>query len=532
VAEFMTVAPAATPEQAALLSDEALAFVAELHRRFDAPLRELLAARDERQAAFDAGALPGFLPETADVRAGDWTVQPAPADLADRRVEITGPVDRKMMINALNSGANVFMACFEDATTPQWPLLLQGQVNVHDAVRGTISFANPDGRTYELGDETATLIVRPRGLHLREEAVQVDGQAVAGPLVDAGLFLFHDAQVLLDGGSGPYLYVPKLESHLEARWWADVCRFAEERLGLPAGSIAVSVLVETVLAAFEMDEILYELRDRPVAMNAGRWDYIFSVIKKLRTRPDAVLPDRMQVTMTVPFMLRYAELLVATCHRRGAHAIGGMAAFVPSRRDEEVNRVAMAKVAEDKERDAAQGYDGSWVAHPDLVPVCKAAFDEKLGDRPNQLENLRTDVSVTEEEMRDFAIPGSTITLAGVRNDVGVALRYLDSWLRGVGAVAIHNLMEDAATAEISRSQVWQWIRHRATLDDGTVVTRELVEQILDEEVDAARKEAGDAPHRIDDARVLFTRVALGEDYVDFLTTAGLDLLATPDTAA
>jgi malate synthase len=494
-----------------ILSADALAFVAELHRRFDGTRRELLVARVERQARIDAGELPDFLPETRELREGDWQVAPVPADLQDRRVEITGPVDRKMVINALNSGARCFMADFEDANSPTWRNNLDGQANLIDAIERTIELDTGE-KTYRLGDDPAVLIVRPRGWHLPERHVLVGGQAASGSLFDFGLYLFHNGRRLLDKGSGPFLYLPKLESHLEARLWNDVFVFAEEELGLAPGSIKATVLIETILAAFEMEEILYELRDHSAGLNAGRWDYIFSIIKKFRERQEFVLPDRAQVTMTVPFMRAYTELLVKTCHRRGAHAMGGMAAFVPSRRDPEVNEVALAKVREDKQREAGNGFDGTWVAHPDLVPVAMEEFDAVLGSRPNQVERLREEVDVAAADLLDVRVPEGEITDEGVRGNVSVGLRYLESWLRGTGAVAIYNLMEDAATAEISRSQVWQWLRH-GRIERDQVVGFE----------DAELAEAGEG--RWDDARALFDRVALSEELEEFLTLPAYELI-------
>jgi malate synthase len=494
-----------------ILSAEALAFVAELHRRFDGTRRELLAARVERQARIDGGELPDFLPETREIREGDWQVAPVPADLQDRRVEITGPVDRKMVINALNSGARCFMADFEDASSPTWRNNLDGQANLIDANERTIELDTGE-KTYSLGDDPAVLIVRPRGWHLPERHLLVGGREASGSLFDFGLYLFHNGRRLLERGSGPFLYLPKLESHLEARLWNDVFVFTEEELGLAPGSIKATVLIETILAAFEMEEILYELRDHSAGLNAGRWDYIFSIIKKFRERQEFVLPDRAQVTMTVPFMRAYTELLVKTCHRRGAHAMGGMAAFVPSRRDPEVNEVALANVREDKQREAGSGFDGTWVAHPDLVPVATEEFDEVLGPRPNQVERLREEVDVAAADLLDVRVPGGEITDEGVRNNVSVGLRYLESWLRGTGAVAIYNLMEDAATAEISRSQIWQWLRH------GRIER----EQVVGYE-DAELAEPGEG--RWDDARALFDRVALSEELEEFLTLPAYELI-------
>ena len=503
-----------------ILTPAALEFVAGLQREFDPERGALLARRAERQARLAAGELPDFLPETRAIREGDWTVAPAPADLQDRRVEITGPVDRKMMINALNSGARVFMADFEDASSPTWQNCIEGQVNLTDAIERTIELETPE-KTYRLNDEVATLVVRPRGWHLHERHVLVDGRPVSASLFDLGLTVFHNAERLLDRGTGPYFYLPKLESHLEARLWNDVFSHAEDALGIQRGRIKATVLIETILAAFEMEEILYELREHSAGLNAGRWDYIFSIIKKFRDRPDFVLPDRAAVTMAVPFMRAYTELLVKTCHHRGAHAIGGMAAFIPSRKDAEVNELALARVREDKVREAGDGFDGTWVAHPDLVPVAAEVFDGVLGGRPNQVGRLREDVSVTAEQLLDVRVPGAEITDEGVRANVGVGIQYLASWLRGVGAAAINNLMEDAATAEISRSQVWQWVRHGE-------VSREQVGAIEDEELEKLRRAIGDeryASGRFEEARALFERVALDREFVEFLTIPAYEQL-------
>ncbi|HEY8394629.1 MAG TPA: malate synthase A [Thermaerobacter sp.] len=504
-----------------ILTPEALAFIARLHREFNPTREALLRRRAERQAELDAGARPDFLAETRRVREDDWRVAPVPKDLQDRRVEITGPVDRKMMINALNSGARVFMADFEDANTPTWDNCLQGQINLVDAVNGTIEYTSPDGRHYKLKEQVATLVVRPRGWHLEEKHVLVDGKPMSASLFDFGLYFFHNAWRLIEKGSGPYFYLPKLESHLEARLWNDVFNFAQDELGIPRGTIKATVLIETILAAFEMEEILYELRDHAAGLNAGRWDYIFSVIKKFRNDPAFLLPDRAQVTMTVPFMRAYTELLVKTCHRRGAHAIGGMAAFIPSRKDPKVNEVALAKVREDKIREANDGFDGTWVAHPDLVPVAMEVFDGVLGERPNQVERLRDDVQVTARDLLDVRVPGGEITEAGLRNNVSVGIQYLASWLRGNGAAAIFNLMEDAATAEIARAQVWQWVRHGASLKEGPRVTADLVRRIADEEMEKIRAEVGDEffrNGRFAEARELFEQVALSEEFIEFLT--------------
>lgn len=472
------------PSSPAILTPDALAFVERLHREFNATREELLAARADRQIRqLDDGVLPDFLPSTRKVRESAWTVRPAPADLDDRRVEITGPVERKMIINALNSGARVFMADFEDSLSPTWVNVVEGQANLVEAVRRTVSYTNPDGKAYRLNDSIATLLVRPRGWHLVEKHVLADGKPVSASLFDFGLYFFHNAAELVRRGTGPYFYLPKLESHLEARLWNDVFQAAQDAVGLPRGTIRATVLVETVLAAFEMDEILFELGDHAAGLNAGRWDYLFSIIKKFRRRKGWVLPDRAQLTMTVPFMRAYTELLVRTCHRRGAHAIGGMAAFVPSRRDPAVNAAAMAKVREDKEREARDGFDGTWVAHPDLVPVARDVFDRTLGARPHQKDRLREEVMVTAAELLDLTVPGGAVTEAGIRNNVNVTLQYLDSWLSGIGAAAIHNLMEDAATAEISRSQLWQWLKNRTTLADSRTFNADFYGKVRDSEV-------------------------------------------------
>jgi malate synthase len=501
-----------------LLSADALSFVADLHRRFDGSRRELLAARAERQSRLDAGELPDFLPETRDVREGDWRVAPVPADLQDRRVEITGPVDRKMIINALNSGAKVFMADFEDSNTPTWENTIQGQVNLRDAVEGTISFTNPDGKEYALGEELATLLVRPRGWHLIEKHMLVDGEPVSAGIFDLTLYAFHNAKTLLDKGSGPYFYLPKLESHLEARLWNDIFLVIEEELGIPRGSMRATVLIETILAAFEMDEILYELREHSAGLNCGRWDYIFSVIKKFRTRPDFVLADRALVTMTTHFMRSYSLLAIKTCHARDAHAIGGMAAQIPIKNDPEANEEALAKVRADKEREANDGHDGTWVAHPGLVPIAMEAFDAVMKG-PNQIDRKREDVAITAKDLLTF-VPEGPITEGGLRTNISVGVQYLGAWLNGIGCVPINNLMEDAATAEISRSQVWQWIHSaNGVLDDGRVVDAELFRTMLAEELEKihGRYPADLAPF-FDRAAALFNDISTSEDFVDFLT--------------
>ncbi|HYJ79578.1 MAG TPA: malate synthase A [Longimicrobiaceae bacterium] len=510
---------------AGVLTPQALAFVAGLHRRFNATRLELLRARDARQARIDAGELPTFLAATEQVRSDDWRVGPTPPDLEDRRVEITGPVEAKMMINALNSGASCFMADFEDALSPTWRNVVEGQDGLMRAVRRTLEFTSPEGKQYRLGEQPAVLIVRPRGWHLAEKHVTVDGEPVSASLFDFGLYFFHNARELIARGTGPYFYLPKLESHLEARLWNDVFLHAQRELQVRRGTIRATVLIETILAAFEMDEILYELREHAAGLNAGRWDYIFSLIKKLRTGDDCILPDRAQVTMAVPFMRAYCDLLVRTCHRRGAHAMGGMAAFIPSRRDPEVNRTALAKVNEDKERECGQGFDGTWVAHPDLVPVARAVFDRHLGDRPNQKEVMRRDVRVEPRDLLSCFIPGGRVTEAGVRNNVSVAIQYVEAWLGGNGAVAINNLMEDAATAEISRAQLWQWLRHRTETADAGPATPDLYCRIRDEEVARLRAERSDATE-LDRATRLLDELVLGAEFVPFLTLPAYQLLS------
>ncbi len=512
----------AIPGTERVLTADALAFVAELARRFEATRRELLARRAERQRAITAGERPTFLAETAAIRASEWQVAPAPADLQDRRVEITGPVDRKMVINALNSGARVFMADLEDANSPTWENNVLGHVNLMDAIRRTIEFANPDGRSYRLNERVAVLLVRPRGWHLVEKHVLQEGEPVSASLVDFGLYFFHNARELLARGSGPYFYLPKLESHREARLWNDVFCAAQDLVGIPRGTIRATVLIETILAAFEMEEILYELREHAAGLNAGRWDYIFSAIKKFRDRDDAVLPDRAQVTMTVPFMRAYTELLVATCHRRGAHAMGGMAAFIPSRRDQAVNDKALAMVRQDKEREAGDGFDGTWVAHPDLVPIAQEAFDRKLGDRPHQKSRRRDDVVADPATLLDLRVPGGTITEAGVRNDISVAIQYVEAWLRGSGAVALFNLMEDAATAEIARSQLWQWVHRRSRLADGRTMTADLYKTLRESELGKLPRAEGD---RFEEAVALIDRLVLSDELADCLTVPAYDLI-------
>jgi malate synthase len=506
---------AGTPPIAAeILSAEALAFLEKLHRQFHSARRALLKRRAERQAEFDAGALPEFLTETETVRSGSWKVADTPADLQKRWVEITGPSERKMMINALNSGADVFMSDFEDSLSPTWTNVVVGQANLIDAVRRSIEFVSPEGKAYRLNPTIATLLVRPRGWHLPEKHLTVDGEPISASLFDFGLYFFHNARERLDRGTGPYFYLPKIQSHREARLWNDVFVFAQDALGIPRGSVRATVLIETLPAAFEMEEILYELREHSGGLNAGRWDYLFSIIKTLSWRR-GVLPDRAQVTMTVPFMRAYTELLIKTCHARGAHAMGGMAAFIPSRKDAEVNATALAKVRDDKLRESGDGFDGTWVAHPDLVPVAHEVFEKALGGRANQKERLREEVSVTAEMLVDTRVPGGTVTEGGLRHNVNVALQYLNSWLSGNGAAAIFNLMEDVATAEISRSQLWQWTHNGAKLSDGRPVTQALYETIRGEELG---KLGGPGAGRLREAAEILDGLVGAKDFVEFLT--------------
>jgi malate synthase len=507
-----------------ILTPEAVGLVVRLQRELIGRRAELLAARDRRQLDLIGGANLDFLPDTEHIRSDrTWRVAPPAPGLVDRRVEITGPTDQKMTINALNSGAKVWLADFEDANTPLWENMVGGQLNLKDALDRKIDFTSADGKDYRLrpDDELATIVVRPRGWHLDEKHLMIDGQRASGSLFDFGLYFYHCAQRQLDKGKGPYFYLAKMESHLEARLWNDAFNIAQDTLGLPRGSIRATVLIETIPAAFEMEEILYELREHSSGLNAGRWDYLFSIIKKFRTRgADFVLPERNAVTMTAPFMRAYTELLVKTCHDRGAHAMGGMAAFIPSRRDPQVNEVALAKVRDDKSRESQDGFDGSWVAHPDLVPVCREIFDSVLGDAPNQLTRRRDDVSVSSAQLLDVASTPGSITEAGLRNNVSVGLQYLASWLAGTGAVAIFNLMEDAATAEISRSQVWQWLHNDVHLAEGPKITRDLVEKIIDEELAKIAETLGPdySADQFAEAAALFKEVALADQYVEFLT--------------
>jgi malate synthase len=515
------------PDFEHVLTPDAIEFVVALQREFGPTRQQLLEARAERRARLVDGAELGFLDETREIREGDWTVAPAPADLQQRWVEITGPTDRKLTINALNSGADGFMADFEDANAPTWRNMVDGHLNLRDAIDGTITHDGSDGRHYELVDDPATLLVRPRGWHLPERHLLVGSEPIAGSLFDFGMYFFHCGSRLVAKGSGPYFYLPKLESHLEARLWNDVFCFAQDALGIPRGTIKATVLIETLPAAFEMDEILYELREHSGGLNAGRWDYIFSAIKCFPGRPEMVLPDRGDVTMTVPFMRAYAELLAATCHRRGAHAIGGMAALIPSRTNEEANEKALDGVRADKEREVKQGYDGTWVAHPDLVPVAREVFERGLDGKSNQLER-QPQVEVGAADLVDLRSTPGKITEAGLRTDVSVGFQYISFWLAGRGAAGINSLMEDAATAEISRSQIWQWVHHAAQLEDGRTVTRELVREILDEETAKIRDSVGEQTWkdgRPAETREIFERVALSEELLEFLTLSAYEYL-------
>ncbi len=520
------------PRQDEVLTDAALAFVAELHRNFTARRDELLTRRQDRRAEIARTSTLDFRPETAEIRAGDWKVAPAPAALNDRRVEITGPTDRKMTINALNSGAKVWLADFEDASAPTWENVVLGQLNLIDAYERRIDFTDPrSGKSYALkdADQLATVVMRPRGWHLEERHLQFDGRPVPGALVDFGLYFFHNAQRLIDLGKGPYFYLPKTESYLEARLWNDIFVFAQDYVGIPQGTVRATVLIETITAAYEMEEILFELKDHAAGLNAGRWDYLFSIVKNFRDGgAKFVLPDRNAVTMTAPFMRAYTELLVRTCHKRGAHAIGGMAAFIPSRRDAEVNKVAFEKVKADKDREAGDGFDGSWVAHPDLVPIAMASFDAVLGDKPNQKDRLREDVSVAPGDLIAIDSLDAKPTYDGLVSAVQVGTRYIEAWLRGLGAVAIFNLMEDAATAEISRSQIWQWINAGVVFENGERATADLARKVAAEELAAIRAEIGEdafAAGKWQQAHDLLLKVSLDADYADFLTLPAYDQL-------
>ncbi len=502
-----------------ILTDEAIRFVAGLSRFAEGRRRQLIEARRVRQRAIDGGELPDFLPETASIRESGWKVGPIPADLQDRRVEITGPVDRKMIINALNSGASVFMADFEDSNSPTWDNNIDGQFNLRDAVRGGLSYVSPEGKRYEVGPAPAVLFVRPRGWHLVEKHFLVDGAPVSGSLFDFGLFFFHNAQALLEKGSGPYFYLPKMESHLEARLWNDVFVFAQDRLGIPRGTIRATVLIETILAAFEMDEILYELRDHSAGLNCGRWDYIFSYIKKFRNRPDMVLPDRALVTMDRHFLNSYVQLLIETCHRRGIHAMGGMAAQIPIKGDPEANQRALDKVRADKLREVRAGHDGTWVAHPGLVPIAKAIFDEHMPE-PNQL-GRRPEVRVAASDL--LACPDGEITEKGLRWNIDVGIQYLEAWLRGSGCVPIYNLMEDAATAEICRAQVWQWVRHGASMSDGRPVTATFVTEVIRETTNALSERNGRG--EFETASRIYERMMTDAEFPEFLTLVAYELI-------
>ncbi|MBV9573965.1 MAG: malate synthase A [Acidobacteriales bacterium] len=500
-----------------ILTHEAIDFLTRMSRQFEPRRQELLARRRVRQQQLDAGQLPDFLPETASIRAKDWTVARIPHDLLDRRVEITGPVDRKMIINALNSGASVFMADFEDSNSPTWQNNLEGQANLRDAVAGTISFTSSEGKRYQPNSRVAVLMVRPRGWHLDEKHFEVEGKPISGSLFDFGLYFFHNAQRLIDKGTGPYFYLPKMESHLEARLWNDVFNFAQDELGIPRGTIRATVLIETILAAFEMDEILYELREHSAGLNCGRWDYIFSFIKKFRNRPDFVLPDRSTVTMDKHFLKSYVDLLIQTCHRRGIHAMGGMAAQIPIKNDPAASEKALDKVRQDKLREVRAGHDGTWVAHPSLVPIAKEVFDTHMKG-PNQIARKREDVRVTAADL--LAIPDGAITEEGLRWNIDVGLQYLESWLRSSGCVPIYNLMEDAATAEISRAQVWQWVHHAAKLSDGRQVTPEMVRAVISEQKNKLKGA------RMAEAAELYERMITSPDFAEFLTLVAYDYLA------
>ncbi|MFP3357168.1 malate synthase A [Planococcus sp. SIMBA_143] len=517
----------AVPGMEEILTPEALEFIEKLHTRFDKRRIELLEKRQVRQQELDSGKKLDFLPETKEIREGDWKIAPLPEDMKDRRVEITGPTNRKMLINALNSGAKMFMADLEDATAPSWYNVIDGQVNLRDAIRRQIDFEMPEtGKKYALNEKTAVLMVRPRGWHLPEKNLLIDGKPTSGSLVDFGLYFFHNAKELIDRGTGPYFYLPKLESHLEARLWNDVFIFAQDELGIPQGTIRATVLIETIMAAFEMDEILYELRDHSAGLNCGRWDYIFSVIKRMRNNPEYIFPDRSQVTMTVPFMKAYTSLCIKTCHRRGAPAMGGMAAQIPVKGDDQANTAAFNKVAEDKRREVTDGHDGTWVAHPGMVQTAMEQFDKYM-PTPNQIDKQRDDVHVTAEQLVE--VPEGSITEQGLRSNISVGIQYIASWLSGNGAAPINNLMEDAATAEISRSQVWQWIRHpKGVLDDGRNVDVSLFHEIIEQEDALIKQTVGEERYNTGhyaEARELFTSLTLQSDFAEFLTLPGYEKL-------
>jgi malate synthase len=505
-----------------ILTPEAMEFVTKLHNNFNARRLELLKKRKIRQQEINAGRLPDFLPETKHIRESNWQALPVLPDIQDRRVEITGPVDRKMIINALNSGAKVFMADFEDSTAPTFRNIIDGQINLKAAINREIDFTSPEGKAYKLNEKTAVLFVRPRGWHLDEKNFKVDGDSVSGALADFGLYFFHNYKKLIANGSAPYFYLPKMESHLEARLWNDVFNFAEEEFNLPEGTIKATVLIETILAAFEMEEIIYELRTHICGLNAGRWDYIFSAIKKFSGFANKLFPDRVQVSMNVPFMRAYAKLLVKTCHKRGIHAMGGMAAFIPSRKDEEINRQAFNKVKADKDLEAQTGFDGTWVAHPDLVKVAMESFDNIIGQKPNQKDEKTSEsYQISAQDLIDFNVPEGKITEAGLRLNINVGILYIESWLMGVGAAGLYNLMEDAATAEISRAQAWQWIHHQAKMDDGRTVTSELYKKILPEELEKIKNYVGETRYEAGKfalATEIFDKMVMDENFPEFLT--------------
>ncbi len=525
----MQISGRVTPEYAEILTPEALGYLAKLHRYFNARRLELLQRRADRQREIDSGKLPDFLPETRSIRASDWTVAPVPKDLQDRRVEITGPTDRKMVINALNSGASVYMADFEDSNTPTWDNQVQGQINIRDAVRRKITFASPEGKHYKLNDTNATLLVRPRGWHLDEKHVVIDGKAISGALFDFGLYFFHNAKERVKQGSGVYLYLPKLESHLEARLWNDAFVFSQKEIGVAQGTVKATVLIETILASFEMDEILYELREHSAGLNCGRWDYIFSCIKKFRNHKDFILADRNVVTMTSPFMRAYSLQLIKTCHRRGAFAMGGMAAQIPIKNDPKANDEAIAKVRADKEREARDGHDGTWVAHPGLVALAREAFDAAM-PTANQIQKKRDDVKVSAKDLLDFQ-PRSPITEKGLRANINIGIQYMGAWLAGTGCVPIFNLMEDAATAEISRSQIWNWIRSPlGVLDDGRKVSKDLFQSLVPQELAKIREHLGEKTYstgKYEEAATMFSELTLAEDFVEFLTLPAYDYIVS-----
>jgi len=521
--KIAVLAPVST-EFAEILTPEALKFVAKLVRNFSSKREELLANRSARQIELDNGKMPDFLAETAAIRSSDWQVAPLPNDLQDRRVEITGPVDRKMIINALNSGAKVFMADFEDSHSPTWDATIQGQINLRDAISGAITYKSPEGKQYKLNQNRAVLMVRPRGWHLLEKNVLIDGKQISASMFDFGLFFYHNAKNLIAQGSGPYFYLPKMESHLEARLWNDIFIMAQDSLSIAQGTIKATVLIETILAAFEMDEILYELKEHSAGLNCGRWDYIFSFIKKFRNHPDFILPDRALVTMTTHFLRSYSLLLIKTCHRRRVHAMGGMAAQIPIKNNEEANNIAIGKVRADKKREVTNGHDGTWVAHPGLVAIAMEEFS--LMTTPNQIERSRDDVEIVAKDL--LTVPTGSITLSGLRTNINVGMLYLESWLKGLGCVPLYNLMEDAATAEISRAQVWQWVKHSAKLDDGQPITKDLVKQILADELEKIKTSVGEenfSAGKYSLAGEIFQKIATNDEFVDFLTLPAYEFI-------